>query len=285
MVAYRFCRSDDIPLLVDGYNRCWRAHFPYDPELDRAGFKRWIRDIQLWTSSCMVASDDDGPLGVLLGCKRDDATLIWRLAVHPLRQREGHARHLLTSLSSKLAILGPPTLKVELPESRPELDRVFSACGYSVIDKPGPSTSADWVLEQTPLAAPPAMVIPFTVDDLLANHSFDPTIRRSWQRGLPALETQSGEITGLAVASFDGIEAFLLAREGDPDEIVSFGSTEADRAEVNLRTLLAAWIEHHGGRVSISRVTDEEVSPELLHELGFRKTETYREWTTTARPA
>jgi GNAT superfamily N-acetyltransferase len=285
MVAYRFCRSDDIPLLVDGYNRCWRAHFPEDPELDRDGFKRWIRDIQLWTSSCMVASDDEGPLGVLLGGKRDDATLIWRLAVHPRHQRRGHARHLLTSLSSKLAILGPPTLKVELPDSRPELGRVFAACGYSVTESQATTTSADWFLERSSLTAPPAMVIPFTVDDLLANDLFDPTIRRSWERGLPSLEAQSNEVSGLAVASFEGIEAFLLARQGDPDEIVSFGSTEAESAEANFRTLLAAWVERRGRRVSIPKLTDDEIPRALLLEVGFRKTASYREWSTTAQAA
>jgi hypothetical protein len=228
----------------------------------------------------MVACDDDGPLGVLFGCKRDDATLIWRLAIHPEHQRQGHARHLLASLSSKLAILGPPTLKVELPESRPELDRVFSACGYTAA-----GTAAAWVLEHITSPAPPAMVIPFSADDLLANRLFDKSIRRSWQRGLPSLEAQSSEITGLAAATFDGIEAFLLARPGDTTEIITFGCLDQDRVEGHLRTLLAASVERFGNRLLLPKLTEEEIPHALLVRLGLRREETYQEWKTTAQPA
>jgi GNAT superfamily N-acetyltransferase len=284
MVAYRFCRSDDIPLLVEGYNRCWQARFPDAPTLDITGFKRWIRDVQLWTSSCMVASDDGGPFGVLLGCKRDNATLIWRIAVHPSRQREGHARHLLTSLSSKLSILGPPTLTVEISDDRSDLERFFAACGYS--PRQGHQTSfADWFLDRRPAPAPAAMVIPFHVADLLANQAFDHGIVRSWQRHLQTVEAQANTISGLAVASFDGIEAYLLARAGTPSEIVSFGSTDPERTAILLHTLLDAWIERHGELLAIPKVSDDEIPAQVLTTLGFRRTSAWRTWSTTAVPA
>jgi hypothetical protein len=41
--AYRFCRTDDIALLVDALNRCWSPHFPDDPAMTAAAFKRSIR--------------------------------------------------------------------------------------------------------------------------------------------------------------------------------------------------------------------------------------------------
>ena len=82
-----------------------------------AAFKRSIRDLHVWCSSCMVAFAGSDPIGVLIGAKRPSATLIYRIAVHPDHQRQGHGRHLLTSLSSKLAILGPPRLVAEVPET------------------------------------------------------------------------------------------------------------------------------------------------------------------------
>ena len=80
-------------------------------------FKRSIRDLQVWCSSCMVAFSGSDPIGVLIGAKRPSGTLIHRIAVHPDHRRQGHGRHLLTSLSSKLAILGPPRIVAEVPET------------------------------------------------------------------------------------------------------------------------------------------------------------------------
>ena len=28
MASYRFCRTDDVSLLVDALNRCWSLYFP-----------------------------------------------------------------------------------------------------------------------------------------------------------------------------------------------------------------------------------------------------------------
>src|SRR4029079_19194284 len=92
--SYRFCRTDDIDLLVDALNRCWAPHFPNEPPMTPAAFKRSIRDLQVWCSSCMVAMSGPDPIGVLIGAKRSSGTLIHRIAVHPDHLRQGHGRHL-----------------------------------------------------------------------------------------------------------------------------------------------------------------------------------------------
>src|SRR5215213_7634306 len=130
MTAYRFCRTDDIGLLVDALNRCWAPYFPSEPAVTPASFKRSIRDLQVWCSSCMVAFAGTDPIGVLIGAKRPGATLVQKIAVHPDHRRQGHGRHLLASLGSKLSILGPPRIVAEVPETNTETSRLFSACGY-----------------------------------------------------------------------------------------------------------------------------------------------------------
>src|SRR5438046_7687068 len=82
-----------------------------------AAFKRSIRDLQVWCSSCMVAFSGSEPIGVLIGAKRPSGTLVHRIAVHPDHVRQGHGRHMLASLGSKLAILGPPRMIAEVPET------------------------------------------------------------------------------------------------------------------------------------------------------------------------
>ena len=131
MSAYRFCRTDDIGLLVDALNRCWAPHFPDEPPMTPASFKRSIRDLQVWCSSCMVAFSGSDPIGVLIGAKRPSGTLIHKIAVHPDHVRQGHGRHLLTSLGSKLAILGPPRMVAEVPETFDAACGLFSASGYA----------------------------------------------------------------------------------------------------------------------------------------------------------
>src|ERR671912_1336299 len=130
MSSYRFCRTDDIGLLVDALNRCWLPHFPGEEQVTPAAFKRSIRDLQVWCSSCMVAFSGSDPIGVLIGAKRPSGTLVHKIAVHPDHRRQGHGGHLLASLSSKLAILGPPRMVAEVPDTLTAGCELFAASGY-----------------------------------------------------------------------------------------------------------------------------------------------------------
>src|SRR5436305_13953061 len=119
-------------LLVEAHERCRGPEDAGEPALDRDGFKRLVRDLDLGCSSCMVAFEGREPVGVLLGAKRAEATLVYALRVHPGHRRRGHGRHLLTSLSQKLAILGPPRLVAEVPAEREAACAIFSACGFQL---------------------------------------------------------------------------------------------------------------------------------------------------------
>ena len=73
MPAYRFCRSGDIPLLVQAHNSCFRVHFPDVAPMTVEDFKRDAREIDLWASSCMVTSAGGEPVGVLLAA----SSIVW----------------------------------------------------------------------------------------------------------------------------------------------------------------------------------------------------------------
>ena len=87
--AYRFCRSDDMGLLVEALNRCSPPYFPGEPAVTPETFKRSIRDLQVWCSSRMVAFAGSDPIGVMIGAKRPSDTLIHKIAVHPDHRRQG----------------------------------------------------------------------------------------------------------------------------------------------------------------------------------------------------
>jgi GNAT superfamily N-acetyltransferase len=263
--AYRFCRTDDIALLVDALNRCWAPHFPGQPAMTPAAFKRSIRDLQVWCSSCMVAFSGSDPIGVLIGAKRPSGTLIHKIAVHPDHRRQGHGRHLLTSLSSKLAILGPPRMVAEVPGALAPACGLFGACGYVQ-----EALLTDYVMDHQAGDSPDVadtFVIPVTVDDLAANGLLEDGPLVCWERSIETLTARKNEIAGLAVASDERIEAYVLYSEGG--DVLSLRTIIEDggaRLGLLLARLRAGGVTYF----RLPKVHPAEMSLDLLETLGFK---------------
>jgi GNAT superfamily N-acetyltransferase len=282
MSSYRFCRTDDIGLLVDALNRCWAPYFPGEPPMTVATFKRSIRDLQVWCSSCMVAFAGAEPIGVLIGAKRTAGTLIHKIAVHPDHCRQGHGRHLLTSLSSKLAILGPPRLVAEVPETLAPACALFEASEYvqEVV-------LTDYVLQRDGQDAGdvPAglFMIPITVDDLAANGLLGEAGQYvCWHRSIESLTARKDEISGVAIVSDEGIRAYILyIKDG---EVLSL-RTLIDDGGACLTPLLATLRAQATTTrpVSFPKVHAAEIRQEFLEALGFRRAGAYRLYATRAR--
>jgi GNAT superfamily N-acetyltransferase len=276
--AYRFCRTDDIALLVDALNRCWAPYFPDEPPMTPTAFKRSIRDLQVWCSSCMVAFSGSDPIAVLVGAKRSSATLVHRIAVHPDHRRQGHGRHLLASLGSKLAILGPPRIVVEVPETLAPACELFSACGY--IQE---AVLTDYVLEPGDKGAYQGeelsgrFVIPVTVDDLAANDLLEPSSSQAWARSVETLTARKDDIAGLAVASDERIEACILYTE---DGVILALRSFIEDGGVRLAQLLSRL----GKRTFLlPKVHPAEISKDFLETLGFQATAGHRLYSATLR--
>jgi GNAT superfamily N-acetyltransferase len=276
MTSYRFCRSDDIALLVDALNRCWSPYYPDEPLTTPAEFKRSIRDLQVWCSSCMVAFAGADPIGVLIGAKRPSGTLVHKIAVHPDHRRQGHGRHLLSSLGSKLAILGPSRMIAEVPETLADARELFSASGYvqeALLTDYVWHREADDAREGARMSADHdgRFVIPVTVDDLAANGlvgEAHPQV--CWQRSTETLMARKDIITGLAVASDERIEAWLLYVQRDISaEIVSLRSLIEDGG-ARLKHLLSQLGARGAARIGFPKVHSAEFSEEWLETLGFR---------------
>jgi GNAT superfamily N-acetyltransferase len=268
--AYRFCRTDDIGLLVDALNRCWAPSFPDAPPIDAAAFKRSIRDLQVWCSSCMVAFSGADPIGVLIGAKRPSATLVHKIAVHPDHQRQGHGRHLLSSLSSKLAILGPPRIVSEVSETNAPARALFRAAGYveEALLTDYASAAMFARRERAPLDGTTRMVIPVALGDLVANGLLEGGPDTCWERSLETLTAQKDEIGGLAIATDERIEACVLYIK-DEFRVVLLRSFVEDGG-IRLRTLLSHVPAAFGGAVRFPKVHPAEIPREGLETLGFR---------------
>jgi GNAT superfamily N-acetyltransferase len=304
MSAYRFCRTDDIGLLVDALNRCWSPYVPDEPLMTPARFKRSIRDLQVWCSSCMVAFAGTDPVGVLIGAKRPSATLIHTIAVHPDHRRQGHGRHLLASLGSKLAILGPPRIIAEVPEVLAPACGLFTASGYAqeavltdyVLSWDENDRERDTKRGEGPVPSeriiPPRVagfVIPVTVDDLAANGLLgdadgSPGVAVCWERSVETLRARKDEVSGLAVASDERIEAYLLyvEREGGEGEIVALRSVVDDGA-ARLADLLSRLRGGTLKTVWFPKVCPTEIAEGWLETLGFSRAGDHLLYVATAR--
>ena len=291
MTAYRFCRTDDIGLLVDAWERCRGPEDTDAAPLDRDTFKRLIRDIDLWCSSCMVAFEGREPVGVLLGAKRPLATLVYGLRVHPEHRRRGHGRHLLTSLSSKLAILGPPGLVAEIPAEREAARATFAACGWKETAR-----LTDWRREAYSRGSEPPVasalseaVAPITLRDLLDAGIVDPYREsiRCWQRDLAARPKPEDELPGLGFHSSERLEAWVLHRPGfEGHEILAMGCVPGVLGRLGFGVLVG-----EVGRVAgeapllLPRAAPDEIDPELLRDLGFEPRPEHLLFTTRAQAA
>ena len=284
MSSYRFCRTDDIGLLAESLNRCWAPYFPGEPLMTPAAFKRTIRDLRVWCSSCMVAFAGSEPIAVLIGAKRKSSTLVHRIAVHPDHRRQGHARHLLDSLASKLAILGPPRIVAEVPETFGAACGLFSAGGY--VEE---ASLTDYVMSRddndSALDTRGGLVIPITVDDLEANGLLgNDNPPQCWERSIEVLQARKDEIAGIAVASDERIEACVLhsrAAVTGTTDVVLLRSFVADSGE-RLAHLLARLRAQGIRSLRLSKVHSSEISGACLESLGFRPDGEHRLYTTRA---
>ena len=108
-------------------------------------------------------------------------------------------------------------------------------------------------------------VIPVTVDDLAANGLLEDS-QVCWERSVETLAARKDDIAGLAVASDERIEAYVLLRGA---EIVSI-RTLVDDQGARLKQLLAHLRAAGTKAFRIPKVHPAEISKEFLETLGFR---------------
>jgi ribosomal protein S18 acetylase RimI-like enzyme len=283
LASYRFCRSDDVPLLVRAHELCLRPHFPSLPELTVAGLKQAVREIDVWTSSCLVAAEGDEPIAVLLATKREAEALVWRIGVRPGHERRGHGRHLVTSLGAKLAILGPPRILAEVPGSLGFARAFFESCGFRrEVDY------TDWVLDPPPgnPTRGAELVSPVGVEDLVDAGAFALAPPRAWSRTSKTLLQRKDSLRGLAVIAGERIEAWLL-HEDDAAErtILAFACTDPGRTAPWLDLLVRSAAARDPRPLRIPRLHPDEIASAALRAAGFEPREITAGYAVTATPA
>jgi hypothetical protein len=111
-------------------------------------------------------------------------------------------------------------------------------------------------------------VIPVTVDDLAANGLLGEAHPQTcWERAVETLTARKDDIAGLAVASDERIEAYLLYRNGG--EIVSL-RTFIEDGGARLKQLQSQLRMRSAGTFRFPKVHPAEISKDVFGTLGFR---------------
>jgi len=285
MASYRFCRSDDVALLVDAYNACYRPAFGMQP-IDVVEFKRWIRKYELWTSSCMVASEGQRLLGVLIAAKRETESCILAVGVHPDVRHLDHGRHIMTSLSQKLAILGPSRMLCEPPSDQPRVLKFLEHCGYAQ-----EATLTDYRYTGLSATLPSSMLAEISLEELDAAELGDDPEEICWGRAGRAIGRRQEyfeSVRVLALVGGERIEAALILERVEPDsERPLLALRRHD--DVAGRRSAAALLRHVAGESAQplvwERVHELECAEEEAIELGFEPLGRYFRMATEAVPA
>jgi hypothetical protein len=151
----------------------------------------------------------------------------------------------------------------------------------------------DYVLEGPALsergeaARVEGLVIPVTVDDLAANGLLgEPDRQVCWKRSVETLTATKDDIEGLAVASDERIEAYVLyvTRGMEETEIVSLHSF-IDDGGVRLKQLLSQLRAQGMETFRFAKVHPAEIAKDRLETLGFSSAVTHRLYAARAQSA
>jgi hypothetical protein len=153
----------------------------------------------------------------------------------------------------------------------------------------------DYVLDQFDsggASSPPdgRFLIPVTVDDLAANGLLEPppapagqASQVCWERSVETLNARKDDLQGFAVATDEGIEAYLLYRALDGGAEVAGFRSLIDDGGAYLANLLAPVLARGPERAWFPKVHPAEVSVEWLERLGFRPAGAHRLFSGIAR--
>ncbi len=173
-----------------------------------------------------------------------------------------------------------------MPEALAPASELFKSTGYAVealltnyvLDDVGPNFSSATAQSEENNAG--RFVIPVTVDDLAANSLLgEADSQVCWERSVETLTARKADIAGLAVASDERIEAYVLCVK---DEIVSL-RTFIEDGGVRLQQLLARLSAQGMRAFRLPKVHPSEISKELLETLGFRPAGVHRLYAAKAR--
>ena len=130
MPSYRFCRPDDLELIVRAINQCCRIHETDTPEMTEERLKAHMTLFAVRPGNCMVALERQQPVAAIISTRREAGAWIQTLGCQPAFQRRGVASQLVEALVRKIAIQRTEDITVDVPEDNDAALNFFQAVGF-----------------------------------------------------------------------------------------------------------------------------------------------------------
>lgn len=207
MPSYRFCRPDDLGLIVRAINQCCRIHETDTPEMTEERLKAHMTLFAVRPGNCMAALERQQPVAAIISTRREADAWIQTLGCQPAFQRRGIASQLVEALVRKIAIQRTEDITVDVPEDHDAALEFFQAVGFEERERfvtlvgqgVSPGDASGEVIE-----APAAALLDFYG----AFHVFS----ACWERSAASLAGYGELIQGYAYRENGATRGYLLHR-------------------------------------------------------------------------
>jgi GNAT superfamily N-acetyltransferase len=267
MPSYRFCRPDDLTLIIRAINSCYLMHYPDKPAMTEERLKEYMTVFQVRPGNCMVALEQQQPVGVVVSTKRDYGVWIQALGCQPAFQRRGIATQLIEALVRKIAIQRAPLVMVDVPSTNTPALRFFEAVHFTVR---GRYVSYQGLLTQVP--GSPGSLEAVSSPDVLAYYAPFHTIPACWERNAESLAGYGTLPQGYAYYAQGTVQGYLIHRDNTILDLAL--APQADAQQVSaalLGRMRAAGCTH----ATLAKVPEGEPIVPVLARLGFTPTADY----------
>ncbi len=267
MPSYRFCRPDDLTLIIRAINACYLRHYPDEPAMTEERLKEHMTLFHVRPGNCMVALERQQPVGVVVSTKRDYGVWIQALGCQPAFQRRGIATQLLEALVRKIAIQRAPLVTVDVPTTNTPARRFFEAVHFTVR---GRYVSYQGFLTEMP--GIPGSIEAVPPPDVLAYYAPFHTTPACWERNAESLAGYGTLPQGYAYYAQGTVQGYLIHWGNIILDLALAPQADAEQVSAALlgRMHAAGWT--HATLVKVPE--DEPIGPVLVR-LGFTPTADY----------
>jgi len=267
MPSYRFCRPDDLTLIVRAINTCYRMHYPDEPEMTEERFKEQMTLFAVRPGNCMVALERQQPIGVVVSTKRDYGAWIQAVGCQPAFQRRGIATQLVEALLRKIAIQRTPIVTVDVPADNSAARRFFEALDFTVrghyLSYQGPTPEITRAAEH---------IEPIPAPDLLAYYAQFHPIPACWERDAASLAGYGALPQGYAYYAQGTLQGYLIHWGNTILDLAMAPEAEVEQVSAALLSRMRTAGSVHA---TIAKVPEGEPIGPVLARLGFTPTRDY----------
>ena len=268
MPSYRFCRPDDLALIVRAINQCCRIHEADTPEMTEERLKAHMTLFAVRPGNCMVALERQQPVAAVISTRREASAWIQTLGCQPAFQRRGVASQLVEALVRKIAIQRTEDITADVPEDNDAALNFFQSVGFEergrFVTLAGKPDSPGDLTGEVVQALPTELLNAYE-----AFHAFP----ACWERSADSLAGYGELIQGCAYREDGALRGYLLHQGATILDLACAPDADAAQVSTVLLTRLRAAVT---SPVTLPKVNAADPLFDILQQQGLKPVRSYR---------